>query len=375
MLNPVVMRLAGTLLFLLALVVTFFQFPRSVDFTGYLHYVAMGLAHPPYPSGAAKLGDFFQSPVVAILLVPFTWLPLGLAKFTWAVMNAAGVVYVARSFATRAPKLSTVVFLLCLLAQPLSDVFLSGNASFLTLALVTFGWRSLEKNHAVRGGLALGLAIFVKLLPAVFVVWYLWLRRPRAALAIAGGAAFWFLGSFLFVSPEWWRAWIAALPLYPQAAFIGSESFQAPPSAIFRLTLDAELAKSVALALQASIFCLAFYRRSVPLLLTLFFLGNPYPWALTLLFLYPLLMEMAENEIPLVAWVGVLTYALLPKALWPEALWHQLVTMNLPAYGVLLAVGAAVIRQPYAARASDRTSTREPVGPLAGPLPSPDTPG
>lgn len=365
------MRLASSLLFALALLVCFLQFPRSVDFTGYLHYVARGLSVPPYPVGSASLGAFFQSPVVAVLLVPFTWVPLGVAKFAWAALHAVGIVWLARRFGPRAASLGAIVFLLCLFAHALSDVFLSGNTNITTLLLVVLGWHWIERERLALGGLAMGLAVFVKILPVVFLVWYLLLRRPKAVLAILGGAAFWFCFSLAFVSWEWWKAWLQALPLYEQAANLASESFQAPPSAVFRLSGDVALAKAVALALQASIFCLAFYRRSFSLLLALFFLGNPYPWALTMLFLYPLVAEMAENGIPTMAWLGALAYALLPKALWPEALWQKLVTANLPAYAILLVVIAAVLRQPYAAR------PLEPVegGGLAVPLPRPELPG
>src|SRR5687767_11363892 len=84
-------------LWLLALVGTacFFQFPRSVDYVGYLQVVdrafSSGFTSPPYPQVTARVGDYFQSPVVTLLLVPFTKIPVAAAKLIWALLLAGGL--------------------------------------------------------------------------------------------------------------------------------------------------------------------------------------------------------------------------------------------------------------------------------------------
>ena len=339
----------------LGLLLCFGQFTRSIDFKGYLEISAAALAgrfrEIPYPVEKGYFGAYFQSPVLTLLFVPFTKLPLLAAKFLWALLSTAGVIWAFRSVVFGRVDLKLALFFLLVFAHPLSDVYLSANVNFLILCLCLAGWRLLDTRWEAAGGLCLGLAILVKVQPALFLVWFLVQRRWRAASWIVTGVVAWFAFTSLFLPADrlvgWWSGWGHAVGLYHQAAYAGAVSYQSPPAALFRTLVRAGLPYESAwratgvfsIAIQGALFGLAWIaaKRKAPkeisfaLLLSAFFLGVPFSWAQTVLFVFPLIYLGVGPSPKRFPWTAAILLAAIPKALWPEPVWNRLAEGNLPA--------------------------------------------
>ena len=354
-------------LFLIVLALCFTQFPRSIDFMDYVNHarwaLAEGFMRPPYPVGTAQWGDFFQSPIVVLLLVPLAPFPLPAAKFIWAVLNTAGVSYVLHRTLDRPIGTSSALFLVLLFAHPISDIYVSGNINFALLVCLLAGWHGLHSPRrtlqALGGGLV-ALAICIKLQPVLFLAWFVGHKEwPRVGYILLG-LLFWIAFSALTLPHTsfwpWWEGWWHAVGLYHLAAPAGTVSYQSPPAALFRwLTRFTDLSytdryhimSTFAAGAQGLLFLYALgfgkgmNRNTValPILLSAFFIGGPFSWALTLLFCFPLVYHATKNQIPRLAWIMVVLLATIPKALWPERIWQQLAEGNAPAVciGVILA--------------------------------------
>ncbi len=343
----------------LVVFVCFFQFLRSVDFSDYYRRTAEAVAgqfsHSPYPVDKGNWGDFFQSPVVVLGLVPLTFLPLLAAKLIWALGNVASLYYIARRTVERGLDFRQAFFFVLVFAHALSDVFLSGNINMPLFLLCVAGWDLIHRKeirYELAGGICFGLAILIKVQPAMFLAWFALTNRPRKAGWIALGVAFLVLLSWLLLPfgtfGLWWKGWSHALSLYPFAAGPGLVSYQSPPAVLYRFVNGVfhmspssafSLASTFALLIQGSLFVLAwvFVRRGAdenrvafPLLCSAFFLGGPFSWALTALFLFPLVYRAAEDSIPWPMWFFAGLYAVIPKALWPAELWQRMAEASLP---------------------------------------------
>lgn len=351
----------------LALLVCFFNFTRSIDFKDYLlrsgQAFESGFRVPPYPVERALFGDFFQSPIVVVLLSPLSRLPLFAAKLLWAIASTAGVVWLWRKW--RGPvDFTHALFLVFLFAHPLSDVYLSANINFTLLCLLVGGWTAFQSES--RGALAVGalcfsLAILIKVQPVLFVAWFAFRGEWRKVLAVLGGVAFWIAFTSLVMPIDsfasWWVGWWRALGLYHQSAFAGTLSYQSPPAALFRW-----LAAHTALDYERRLFATALFsgaiqlcllaaairrdeRTAFALLASSFFLGGPYSWALTVLFLFPLVRLAYRQRKPgAVEWAAAGLLAALPKAAWPEAVWNRIAGNSVPAVCLMVVAAAAVWR-------------------------------
>ena len=149
--------------------------------------------------------DFRWSPQMAALLIPFGFLPYGVAHVLWFLLaqaaTLASLLLLARCVAvamadTRGrgplPLASTAgafATLLCfaVASQPLTDSLRLGQSTpllLLGLALLLYGEIF---DHPLLAGGGLALAILVKLFPAALLPYYLWRGRYRIC-AIAIGA-------------------------------------------------------------------------------------------------------------------------------------------------------------------------------------------
>jgi alpha-1,2-mannosyltransferase len=341
------------------LLLCFSQFTRSIDFKGYLEQatrsLGSGFREIPYPVGQGHFGDFFQSPVVLILLSPFSYLPLFWAKLLYALLSTGAVVWAWRRTVVGTVGTSLAFFLALVFAHPLSDVYLSANINFFMLCLMLASASLLETDRTYfqwMGGALLALAILVKLQPAIFLLWFALRGETRKISWTLAGIVAWLGLTALFLPADkfegWWVGWRHAVGLYHQAAYAGAVSYQSPPAAFFRALVNwSGFAYEKAwmwtgifsAAVQGALFFAAWLadRRGAErkvtfaILLSSFFLGVPFSWAQTVLFAFPLVYLAVRDGIGRGPWIAAAVLAAIPKALWPEKIWQQIAEGNLPA--------------------------------------------
>ncbi|MGZ3678778.1 MAG: glycosyltransferase family 87 protein [Ktedonobacterales bacterium] len=153
--------------------------------------------------------DFRWTPQTAALLMPLGLLPYGVAHVLWFLLSqvalVASLMLLARCLAvavapeavagTRTGALArlrspgtafAVLFCAAALCQPVTDSLRLGQSTPLLLlgfALLIYGE---VFNRPVMAGVGLGLAILIKLFPAVLFVYYLWRGRYRLCVAACG---------------------------------------------------------------------------------------------------------------------------------------------------------------------------------------------
>lgn len=364
----------GNVLFLLVLMVCLLHAKKAIDFGGYWQAVraavANGFHRIPYPVGdTAVAGDYFQSPVTTFLLVPWSLAPEPVAKLLWALTNLLLLAWLLRVWVREPLGFGQVSFLVLLFAHGLSDVFLSGNINFPLLALLVAGWTLMDRSSAparIAGATCLAVATYIKVVPLIFLGFFVvtaqwkkagYLVGALVALPLVTGLA---LPSAMFL--PWWQGWLHALGLYGVATGPERLSYQSPPAAIFRL-LDLltdlprtgllSVMNAAGLAITGGLFLLAvrLWRRGdparewvFPVLLSAFFLGGPYSWALTTLFCFPLVLLAVREDISWLAWTAAVVLALLAKAIWPESLWNVIAIWSLPAICLAVLLGDALAK-------------------------------
>jgi hypothetical protein len=166
---------------------------RETDFTAYFGAArALRARQDPY-LGAAP---YLYPPLLAVLLVPLTFVPLKLAGWVWAV-GSAGAFATAAFLVARESSRSVLVLVLALFFAPFAATQWNLQANAFALLLIVLARDALDERRQLAGGIALGLSIAVKPLALVAVLALLLLGRWRAALFAAGTA----LSSFLLVLP------------------------------------------------------------------------------------------------------------------------------------------------------------------------------
>jgi hypothetical protein len=154
---------------------------RGTDFRAYVEAAgALRAGHDPY----AGVYPFLYPPLLAVVLVPLTFVPPAGAAWIWAAASAAALAASARLVA----KGSARVLLLALLFAPFAATQWNLQANAFVLLLLVLARDRLDRGFEAGGGAFLGLSIALKpfgLLAAVALVLG---GRWRAGLAAAGAA-------------------------------------------------------------------------------------------------------------------------------------------------------------------------------------------
>lgn len=336
---------------------------KNIDFVGYWHAVRTTMdaafTHINYPTVTARIGDYFQSPTMTVLLIPWAKLPLAAAKTAWSLLFYVGIVAFARYFGVRRVGWPHAIFLALLFAHPLSDVFFSGNITTLFLLALFWGWRLLHRRELpwqFLGAVLFVLPAFIKLLPAFWILFFL-VRRDwrRVGLLSAAGLFLIALSVAVFGSQTLYlfRAWLDAVAIYDQAAYPNWVAFQGPGSILYRWLEATHLFSLAQLFTIEKVFCAALLllcgwqalridkssltrarKNDLILVWVLFsqYCSSPFAWTCTLLLSLPLVMLAFEKKIPRSAWIAAIALALLPKDLWPAAVWESLAYWSAPGF-------------------------------------------
>lgn len=153
----------------------------------------------PYTNGISTMHNYVTPPLLAWILVPFTFLPVPAGFVAWVVFTTA-LLIASWWLVCPGKGLGRVTLLLIAFALwPTYYSFLIGQTVTLTIFCLAVCWRFLEKERWAPAGAALAVALFIKpqvilLLPLALLVSGRWL--PVLYSALAGG----FLGVITLIS-------------------------------------------------------------------------------------------------------------------------------------------------------------------------------
>lgn len=242
--------------------------------------VAIRAGRSPYPAPVVSEVDVgnpaLYPPLLMFVVSPLTLLPWSVGLTLWI-----GVLVAAMGGSLYALGVRDVrCYALALVSLPFVNGLAWGNATLLLLPLVALAWR--WRDHWLRSGVLVGLAIASKLFLWPLLFWLLGTRRYRAAGAavLAAGAG--------IVLP-WAAIGFNGLSSYADLLRVAEEVFAAHSYSVATmlsaLGADAELASRGALALGLAIAAAALYvgRRgadafSVSLAVLAAILGSPIAW-------------------------------------------------------------------------------------------------
>jgi alpha-1,2-mannosyltransferase len=150
---------------------------------------------------ADYVNDQLPTPPLSLLfLAPFTWLSRPVAQFVWVCLKLplAGAVFaLALAIVRRSGARLTLSATLLVLAGWWLPVVLDmqeGQTNFIALLPLMAGLYLAQDERPwtdAAAGVLIGLAIAVKVTPAIFAAYFLWKRRWTVAASASAGVAIW----------------------------------------------------------------------------------------------------------------------------------------------------------------------------------------
>ncbi len=157
--------------------------------------------------------NYPNPPIMAVILMPLTYLPAGLGALTWfyvKVALTALAIYWLLSLLDRPERpfpLWGKMLAVLLSLRPIQGDLTHGNVNLFILFLVVACLAAFTYRRDWLAGLALALAIACKITPALFVPYFLWKRAWKTLAATSVGLAL-----FFFVVPSlqfgWEKNWM-----------------------------------------------------------------------------------------------------------------------------------------------------------------------
>ncbi|MDO5511200.1 glycosyltransferase 87 family protein [Corynebacterium sp.] len=178
-----------------------------------------------YRVGGTTL-PFTYPPLAALLFVPLTWVPYGVALVTWTVASVVllwwCLVIVVRHAVPGAHHrvIATWILPLALLSEPVRETLAFGQINIILMALVLVD--TLTRRPWLPRGVLIGLAAAIKLTPAVFILVFLVRRQWRdAAVTFAFGVGFTLAAALV----SWGNSWTYWLETLTDTGRIGGEAY------------------------------------------------------------------------------------------------------------------------------------------------------
>jgi alpha-1,2-mannosyltransferase len=144
-------------------------------------YPAEAYAGQPFPSQG-----FRYLPAIALLFLPFGWLPLELAALAFFALKLAALWYigvtVARHAGLSAWRRQVLLAAFLVVGGYLVEEFRFGNVHFLCIALLVFAYDRVESGQVLTPAAALAVAIATKLTPVALLAYFAFRRRAAVCL-------------------------------------------------------------------------------------------------------------------------------------------------------------------------------------------------
>ena len=131
---------------------------------------------------------YIYPPLLAIAFVPLTMLPIQTAAQFWFFFNLTlyGLSLAVITRALRLDRLTSILPLLWILAflfPPALFTMYKGQVNILLLLLLALTYWLYRKGRERMAGVALGLAVMIKIVPLLLLLYFLWKRRYVLSLA------------------------------------------------------------------------------------------------------------------------------------------------------------------------------------------------
>ncbi|MEV5705800.1 glycosyltransferase 87 family protein [Actinoallomurus sp. NPDC052274] len=164
-----------------------------------------------------QLLPFTYPPFAVLIAVPLAFVPWSVAQWLWAALILLALTITVRyafrpllaRFPGWAPVLTGIIVALCAYPMPLRDQFRFGQVDVFLMAMCVADCAA-PRTRWPRG-LLVGLATAIKLVPGVFIVYFLVTGRRREAVTAVVGAAVVSLGTFLILPADSADYWFRAL--------------------------------------------------------------------------------------------------------------------------------------------------------------------
>jgi alpha-1,2-mannosyltransferase len=156
---------------------------------------------------------FTYPPIAAILLLPFGFVPLGVAAALFTIGSIAAIFFTtkwlfeAERMGVSALTLAFVAVPLIAVMEPMRENIMIGQINMLLITLIVFDLLKLDRWK----GVGVGLATALKLFPGIFIVYFLVTRQWRAAAVSSITAAGATLVAAVFSPRASWDFWTKAL--------------------------------------------------------------------------------------------------------------------------------------------------------------------
>jgi hypothetical protein len=198
-----------------ALVAWSLNLHAPVDFTAYYDAaLRLNSTGTPYQSTVLEgqwrsgiQGLYVYTPVLALLMVPLTWLGATTAAAIWFVFRI-GLLAATCALMPVPRRFRIASFAVAIVSSPFIDDLTYGNVSVIVAFFAVSCWRWLDKP---LGALAIAGAVFVRPWMGIIGIWWLVRRQWRAVLWLAGGILVIAVLTLPFVGPTPWLDWVTVL--------------------------------------------------------------------------------------------------------------------------------------------------------------------
>ena len=207
----------------------------------------------PYGDLIRPLGPFLYPPFAVILMSPLTLMPLKASQSLWALVSMAsfattmwlvvGKMRLPSEDIRRPLRIALIAVGFCL--APIWLTLIYGQVNIVLMALIALD--VLVDHPRWPRGLLVGLAVAIKLTPAVFVAWFLLTGRRREALVAIGTFVVSVVAGLLLmggVAVDYWTDIALELPkrvdfdhVLNQSAYALMTRFEAPEPRALALVL------------------------------------------------------------------------------------------------------------------------------------------
>jgi hypothetical protein len=149
-------------------------------------------------------------PFTALFFIPFAVLPLPVAKFIFNLISCILFLYSVHRLAKKTTVSETLVFILIpvLFFIPIRNQILFGQTYFLLFFLLSEGYLAYESKRYRMAAIVWGIAIFLKIFPAIIVLFLILRKEWKMLLYLASVGGVLLIICLLFQGPDIWEEYI-----------------------------------------------------------------------------------------------------------------------------------------------------------------------
>ncbi|MCX7918307.1 MAG: DUF2029 domain-containing protein [bacterium] len=138
--------------------------------------------------GIQRVNPFVYPPIVAIFFIPLSLLSYPIAQEAWFIFNHVFLIIGLGLLIATFDSEHRLIYVISALGltfnfYPLYRTLTAGQLNLLILFLLCFAWFLFVKKSQLWSGMILGIATLIKLFPGLFILFFLWKREYKLAVA------------------------------------------------------------------------------------------------------------------------------------------------------------------------------------------------